>query len=149
LLQKWFRLETNEIFHVTTGGNDNNEHANIMVSDKGFRKFKIFMSIAIRTINKKYTPRNNIIIGLPKDDKKYEQKLELGEFDMATKSEALKRIDDFRRQTLIDLYNRCTQEQQNLFNRMYVSVETIPDEKIDWAIQQCERTIAENEAKKE
>jgi hypothetical protein len=29
-------------------------------------------SISIRTINKKFTPRNNIIIGIPKEDKKYE-----------------------------------------------------------------------------
>jgi hypothetical protein len=68
---------------------------------------------------------------------------------MKTRSEALKRIEDFRRQTLIDLYNRCTPEQQNLFNRMYVSVTDIPDEKIDWAIQQCERTIAKNNEKRD
>jgi hypothetical protein len=68
---------------------------------------------------------------------------------MTMKSKALKKIDDFRRQTLDDLYNQCTPEQQNLFNRMYVSITAIPDGKIDWAIQQCERTIAKNKTKKE
>jgi hypothetical protein len=65
------------------------------------------------------------------------------------KSEALKKIENFRRQTLASLYNQCTSEQQNVFNRMYVSIAAIPDRKIDWAIQQCERTIAENKKKRD
>ena len=64
------------------------------------------------------------------------------------KSEALRKIENFRRQTLANLYNECTPEQQNVFNRMYVSITAIPDRKIDWAIEQCERTIAENKNKK-
>ena len=64
------------------------------------------------------------------------------------KSEALRKIENFRRQTLANLYNECTPEQQNVFNRMYVSIAAIPDRKIDWAIEQCERTIAENKNKK-
>ena len=48
----------------------------------------------------------------------------------------------------MNLYNKCTPEQQSVFNRMYVSIAAIPDGKIDWAIQQCERTIAENKNKK-
>jgi len=64
-----------------------------------------------------------------------------------TKSESLAQIEDYRRQILKDLYVQCNEAQQSLFNRMYGSVEIIPDEKIDWAIQQCERTIAKNQAK--
>lgn len=67
---------------------------------------------------------------------------------MKTKSDELKKIEDFRRQTLIDLYKQCTPEQQNVFNLMYMSITEIPDEKIDWAIQQCERTIAKNNRRK-
>ena len=68
---------------------------------------------------------------------------------MKTKSEALKKIENFRKQTLVDLYNQCTPEQQSVFNRMYVSIMEIPDEKIDWAIEQCERTIAKNKTKED
>lgn len=49
-----------------------------------------------------------------------------------------------RRKKLRRLYNMCTPPQQHLFNRMYISVDDIPLKKIDWAIQQCERTIAKN-----
>jgi len=66
---------------------------------------------------------------------------------MVIKSEALKKIEDLRKKTLVDLYNQCTPEQQNLFNRMYVSIDKIPDKKIDWAIQQCENTVAKNKIK--
>ena len=66
---------------------------------------------------------------------------------MKTKSDTLKKIENFRKKRLVDLYNQCTPEQQNVFNRMYVSITEIPDEKIDWAMQQCERTIAENKIK--
>jgi hypothetical protein len=64
------------------------------------------------------------------------------------KSEALKKIENFRRHILANLYNQCTSEQQDVFNRMYISIAAIPDRKIDWAIQQCERTIEENKKKK-
>ncbi len=63
-------------------------------------------------------------------------------------SDTLNRIKEYRKQALIDLYNQCTEEQQNLFNRMYVSVDKISEDKIDWAIQQCERTILKNESKR-
>lgn len=56
-------------------------------------------------------------------------------------SEALKKVEDFKKQVLLDLYNQCTEPQQNMFKRMHGSVETIEDDKIDIAIQQCERTI--------
>ncbi len=60
------------------------------------------------------------------------------------KSEALESIRKFRRQTLADLYNKCTLGQQGVFNRMYGSLTRIPETKIDWAIRQCENTIKEN-----
>lgn len=72
-----------------------------------------------------------------------------GESNTTIKSESLKKIESFRKQTLVDLYNQCTPEQQNLFNRMYVSIEKIPDKKIDWAIQQCERTVAKNKTRRD
>ncbi len=62
-------------------------------------------------------------------------------------SETLNKIKDYRKKLLIDLYNQLTLAQQDLFNRMYVGVEEIPDDKIDWAIQQCERTISKNKQK--
>jgi len=76
---------------------------------------------------------------------------------MENKSEALKKIKEFRGGILINLYNQCTSEQQLLFRRMYshknleASIEEIsdkiPNEKFDWAIQQCERTIINNNKK--
>lgn len=70
---------------------------------------------------------------------------------MKSNSEALNNIDSFRKQTLVDLYNQCFPKQQELFRRMYfnspdevdiaVRVHDIPDDKINWAIQQCENTI--------
>lgn len=62
-------------------------------------------------------------------------------------SEALDKIKSYRKQTLVDLYNQCTVGQQGLFNRMYGSTDKIPDEKVDWAIQQCEKTIKKNKTK--
>ena len=66
----------------------------------------------------------------------------VGEINM--KSEALEKIHKFRRQILTGLYNQCTLGQQSLFNHMYGSLTTIPETKIDWAIQQCENTIKRN-----
>lgn len=64
-------------------------------------------------------------------------------------SEEMQKIKDFRKQILVDLYNQCEQDQQHFFNRMYGSIDTIADEKIDWAIQQCEMTIEKNKIKKD
>lgn len=59
-------------------------------------------------------------------------------------SESLENIKNFRKDTLKKLLDQCTEPQQQIFNRMYGSLAEIPDEKIDWAIQQCERTIIKN-----
>lgn len=63
-------------------------------------------------------------------------------------SESLNKIDQFKRQTLSDLLDQCTEPQQNLFERMYGDVSTMETSKIDWAIQQCERTIEKNNSLK-
>ncbi len=55
----------------------------------------------------------------------------------------------YRIAQLHGLLDQCTKEQQAFFDRMYGSRDTIPEEKIDWAIQQCERTIAKNKGDKE
>lgn len=64
-------------------------------------------------------------------------------------SESLQKIKDYREKILMDLLCQCTKPQQDLFNRMYPGgVEEIEEERIDLAIQQCERTIKKNNLKK-
>lgn len=60
-------------------------------------------------------------------------------------NELIGRHKDEKRELLKKLYDQCTEPQQQLFCRMYKSIEDIPEDKIDWAIQQCERTIEKNE----
>ena len=62
-------------------------------------------------------------------------------------SKTLEEIELFRKEKLKSLYEQCTKPQQDLFNRMYGSLEKIPLDKVDWAIQQCERTISKNQKK--
>lgn len=60
-------------------------------------------------------------------------------------------LSGFARQTLKDGLQKCTQEQQLLFKRMYSHknldkdindvVDQIPNEKLDWAMQQIQRTL--------
>lgn len=64
------------------------------------------------------------------------------------KSENVKRLRKNERDVLKELLAECSQKQQNLFKKMYNSVDTIPKEKIEWAIVQCENTIRENQLKK-
>ena len=59
-------------------------------------------------------------------------------------SNALNQIDEFKRTLLRELLQQCTIEQQEMFGRMYKSVEDISEDKIPWALQQCERTIEKN-----
>lgn len=49
-----------------------------------------------------------------------------------------------KRIVLRSLYDRCHPSQQDLFNKMYKSPEAIEDEKIQWAINQCIRTLNKN-----
>lgn len=53
------------------------------------------------------------------------------------------------RTKLTNLYYQLTDGQKALFNRMYGSIETIKDNKIEWAIQQCERTLENNVEKRD
>ena len=59
-------------------------------------------------------------------------------------SETLKKIADFRHNQLRELLEQCTEPQQTLFNRMYGSIDSISEDRIDWAIQQCEGTLKKN-----
>ena len=61
-------------------------------------------------------------------------------------SESLKRISDYERQVLVDLYNQCTKNQQDMFNKGYGSVNMIPKDKITGAILLCERTLKNNKS---
>lgn len=60
------------------------------------------------------------------------------------KSETLERLKKERREALRQLLHQCTEPQIALFNHMYKSIDLITDEKIDWAICQCEATIRKN-----
>lgn len=53
------------------------------------------------------------------------------------------------RTKLTNLYYQLSEGQKALFNRMYGSIETIEDSKIEWAIQQCIRTIENNVEKRD
>ncbi len=51
------------------------------------------------------------------------------------KSEALEKIQEFRRAMLANLHSQCSSEQQIFFSRLYPGqLEGIPSSKIDWAI---------------
>ncbi len=54
--------------------------------------------------------------------------------------------DGYRRATLQRLLDQCTEAQVALFVRMYGTTEAteLPDDKVDWAIKQCERTVDKN-----
>ena len=62
-------------------------------------------------------------------------------------SRALNKIEDFKRTILSKLYYKCTERQRHVFNRMYGSLNGVRDDQIDWAIQQCEKTIKANKKK--
>ena len=56
-------------------------------------------------------------------------------------SETLDRIAKFKHDELRKLLSQCLAGEIELFNRMYGSIDDIPEEKINWAIEQCERAI--------
>lgn len=60
-------------------------------------------------------------------------------------SEALKEVEEFRRNKLRELLAQCEPGQQEVFGRMYPEgVDEMPVDKLDWATQQCENTIRKN-----
>ncbi len=66
-------------------------------------------------------------------------------------------IKTLGRDILKDLLSQCTEDQQMLFKRMYShdnlerdindAVDQMPDDKVNWAISQCERTVYNNAMK--
>lgn len=61
-----------------------------------------------------------------------------------SQSPTLQKIHAYKLSLLKGLYDQCNPDQQDLFNRMYKSVDEIAPEKIDWAIVQCENTLVKN-----
>lgn len=65
-------------------------------------------------------------------------------------------LENYARQTLKENLINCSQEQRQLFKRMYsqngldipieIVVDSMPEEKLDWAMQQVERTLIKNVA---
>ena len=63
-------------------------------------------------------------------------------------------LKETAKQFLKDLLSECTEVQQTMFKRMYChktldlpindAVEQMADDKIDWAITQCERSVQKN-----
>jgi len=56
-----------------------------------------------------------------------------------THSKTVKKLNETARETMMNLLVQCTEAQQKLFHRMYPK--GVPDEKIDWALSQIERTL--------
>ena len=62
------------------------------------------------------------------------------------------------KEMLKNLLAQCTEPQQLMFKRMYChenldlpineAVDQMEDDKIDWAITQCEKTVLKNQAEK-
>lgn len=69
--------------------------------------------------------------------------------DMKQNSESLKKIKRYRKNMLVRLYNKVKPENHDMFNRMYGSIDTIDDSKIDWAIVQLENQIKKNKLKED
>ena len=56
-----------------------------------------------------------------------------------THSDFMKDINKQARTRMENLLKRCTEPQQKIFSRMYP--DGVPDEKVDWALSQIERTL--------
>jgi len=52
------------------------------------------------------------------------------------------RVEDFKRAMLRDALAQCTESQQAMFSRLYPG--TVPEDKLENAIDLCERTIRKN-----
>lgn len=61
--------------------------------------------------------------------------------DWKASSPTLRLINEFERQQLRNLLEKCTDGERQKFNLMYKSVDAIKKEKIPWAIKQCENTL--------
>ena len=54
------------------------------------------------------------------------------------------KVKEFKRDLVRGLLNQCTEKQKAFFNRMYKSIENIPEEKMRNAYDQCRRTLINN-----
>jgi hypothetical protein len=52
---------------------------------------------------------------------------------------------EFKREQLRELLKQCTEEEVAIFNRIYKSVEEIPESKMDDVYQQCLNSIGTRE----
>ena len=50
-------------------------------------------------------------------------------------------IAEIKRKMIRELLDQCTEGEVDLFNRMYGSIDVIPEEKMSWAYTQCKRTV--------
>lgn len=57
------------------------------------------------------------------------------------------KVTEFKRNLIMPLLAKCTPAQQDLFNRMYESIEKIKDKCMRDAYCQCKRTIQNNKEK--
>lgn len=55
-----------------------------------------------------------------------------------------KQATEFKREKIRELLNQCTEPQKDIFNRMYKSIDAIPESKMDNAYDQCCRTLEKN-----
>jgi hypothetical protein len=55
-----------------------------------------------------------------------------------------KKVSKFKLDLLKDLLHQCTVNQQERFHSIYGDINKIPEEKIDLAIIQCEKTTELN-----
>lgn len=55
-----------------------------------------------------------------------------------------KLVTKFKRDLLRELLAQCTEFQVGIFNKMYVSIDDIPDKNMRWAYAQVTRTVEEN-----
>ena len=53
---------------------------------------------------------------------------------------------EIKREELRQLLEQCSANQIALFNRMYGSIDRIPESKMDGAYEQCTRTLEKNKA---
>ena len=54
------------------------------------------------------------------------------------------KVEEFKRNELRKLYVQLTEKQQKFFNRLWGSVDKIPEDKIHIGVSQCEKTIVKN-----
>ena len=63
---------------------------------------------------------------------------------MAKSSETMTINDVFLRSKMKDMLLCCTEKQQDIFKKMYKSIDKIKSEQMDWAFKQIETTLKNN-----